>query len=958
MLLIRSLSTLLSSRVWTIAVVLGSALVGASVQSQSIDPRRVPSTAPQLRIDPGAHVDRIDAVATDARGRFVVTASKDKTARLWDAASGHLLHTFRVPIADGYEGQLKAVAISPDGSTVAVAGFTGFTWRGGRYAIYVYDRSTGNMTGAIGTSPGVIVSLAFSQSGRYLAAGLGEGGGLHLYDTRNPAAPPYVDRGYDTRQVTYSSEGWIATSSKDGKIRTYSVAKNGTMFKQRQAQMPNGMSPYGVAFSPQLELAVGDSNSRAVYVLSLPELALKSKYTAAALEGQGAHWGLVAWSADGQSLYAGGYSRKGDRQLVRRWAVRASDNVLDIPTVRSTVFALTPLATGGILIAGGEVAWGVLGADGSWTEKAPPATADFRGIRSTFAISPNASVIQFGFGWRGAAPARFELATRRLTPTNAAAPAMVSPKTTGLDVEIGEDGSLKLDGKLLDTGLDDTTRSFAIASDSKSFVVAGDSRLRRFDASGNELWGIYGRALGWGVAISADDQLVVVANGDGTVRWHRMSDGQELLALFPHADRVRWILWTPSGYYDASVAGEDLIGWHINRDVSETPDYFPASRMREQFFRPEVIDRILVARDERVAAGGMNARVAASLPPVVDVLSDTQITTPKTKVRVRVSARTANDAKVTGWRIRSDGLGASPFVSLGGPNGTNGAQEFEVAIPPRDTELYVFAENRNGYSTPAVIRINYTGPKSESLASGRLLVLAVGVSTYANPSITPLPAGKKEATDFAETMKLQRGRRFREVVSRALVDDDATVANVRKALVWLKEQTGPDDTAILYWSSHGGTSSDKRMYYLSLNDTELSEADLRSTLADIRGTTIVFLDACESGTMGETSTDLRAIKGAINRMSSAESGVVVFSSSGGDQSSYTGTRDTYGIYTDTLIRGLKGAAAITPERSSVTYGSLHAFLREVVNSATKGKQTPVSSFPTTLNNKVLVYTAN
>ena len=71
--------------------------------------------------------------------------------------------------------------------------------------------------------------------------------------------------------------------------------------------------------------------------------------------------------------------------------------------------------------------------------------------------------------------------------------------------------------------------------------------------------------VAWAVNVSGDGRLVVAAYGDGTIRWHRLSDGQELLAFFPDDDTQRWVAWTPQGYYMASPGGEDLIGWQVNR---------------------------------------------------------------------------------------------------------------------------------------------------------------------------------------------------------------------------------------------------------------------------------------------------------------------------------------------------------------------------------------------------------
>jgi len=49
------------------------------------------------------------------------------------------------------------------------------------------------------------------------------------------------------------------------------------------------------------------------------------------------------------------------------------------------------------------------------------------------------------------------------------------------------------------------------------------------------------------------------------LRMERYSDGKERAAFFPHADKKRWVVWTPSGYCDASRGGEELIGWHVNK---------------------------------------------------------------------------------------------------------------------------------------------------------------------------------------------------------------------------------------------------------------------------------------------------------------------------------------------------------------------------------------------------------
>ena len=74
------------------------------------------------------------AVAFSPDGKTVLTGSQDKTARLWDAATGRPLGS---PMA--HQGAVSAVAYSPDGKTV-LTGSADFTAR-------LWDAATGRPLG-------------------------------------------------------------------------------------------------------------------------------------------------------------------------------------------------------------------------------------------------------------------------------------------------------------------------------------------------------------------------------------------------------------------------------------------------------------------------------------------------------------------------------------------------------------------------------------------------------------------------------------------------------------------------------------------------------------------------------------------------------------------------------------------------------------------------------------------
>ena len=79
---------------------------------------------PVLAVDPGMHTTRITSLAVEAAGRFAVTGSDDHTVRIWSVADGKLLRTIWIPVGPEKVGDVYAVAIGPDGSTIAAGGWT------------------------------------------------------------------------------------------------------------------------------------------------------------------------------------------------------------------------------------------------------------------------------------------------------------------------------------------------------------------------------------------------------------------------------------------------------------------------------------------------------------------------------------------------------------------------------------------------------------------------------------------------------------------------------------------------------------------------------------------------------------------------------------------------------------------------------------------------------------------
>lgn len=931
-----------------------------------------PSSEPILRIEAGMHTAMINRVSVDSAGRYAVTASDDKTARVWDLSSGALLRVLRPPIGDGNLGKIYCVAITPDGETVAVGGWTRAT-TGAEQSIYLFDRATGRLKQRLVGDNNVTLHLAFSTDGRWLAATLGATSGIRVWDWRSNA-PPLADQDYkaQSQAASWSSDNRLAIASYDGRLRLYRV-QPGKLAKVADVKAPGGERPYGVAFSPDgRELAVGYADSTRVDILDGEGLAVK--FTPSSNGVTNGDLSTVAWSSDGRTLYSGGRWDVNSRYMIRRWPAAGRGAPVDVPTVDEAIMDLVALpqgqggAGGGVLVGGSDPAWGVLDAAGRWQPRREAPVAKFIGTLTGFKLSADGREVQFGFARNGKVPHRFQVASRQLQAGTA--DHLTPPRIEGLAVSDWENmESPTLAGQPIKLDIYEKSRSLAIAPGNGSFALGSDWSLRYFNAAGKELWSRQVPGVVWSVNIPASGKLVVAACDDGTIRWHRLSDGQELLAFFPHADQKRWVLWTPSGYYDASPGGEELIGWSINRGADAAADFFPASRFRDRFRRPDIIDRVLDTLDEDQAIAAADAargtraqaiNVAQVLPPVVELVSPPEVSTNQTQLTLRYRTRSAANAPVTGVRVRVNGE-AQPTARNLAVQAAADVYEVMLTVPPQDSQVQVFAENRHGTSAPGTVRVKWTGTAAAFavppvggdqgfVIRPKLYVLAIGVGQkYQRAAKLTYPA--KDATDFVEAMRRQEGVLYRQVQAKLLIEDDATRDNIVDALDWLQRQVTQHDVGMLFLSGHGDTDNDNNYFFVPVNadparrkSTTVSMADINSTYAKRAGRWIVFIDTCRSG--GVLGTGRRNdVNGAVAELLKA-SGAMIFSSSTTGQFSLERREWGNGAFTKALLEGLDGEAAqVRVKGSRITHNMLSVYVSERVKALTNNDQTPVTQNP-------------
>jgi WD40 repeat protein len=611
-------------------------------------------TEPLLRLNTDRHTAGINRIATDAQNRFVVTASSDKTARVWSLPDGKLQTVLRVPIGDGHVGKLYAVALTPDGSTVSVGGYTKEVGSD----IYLFDRVSGALKQRPSGLPDTVNHLAYSKDGRYLAAALATNG-IRVFDVaRGYTALPSDGDYTESDWVDFDASDRLVTASSDGFVRLYASGRYDRPVVKVQPRKSE--RPFSVAFSPDGQrIAVEFDDTASVVVLSAANL--RQLYSPD-VSGIDDAISSVAWSRDGHHLYAGG--RSGDPTVVRRWDAGARGRHRDIRVSKDTMSQLQPLNNNDMLFAARDPSFGIIDSQGRVRTLQGPGQLDL--TDPELRLSRDGKTVEVS-AINPSRKFRFNLSKRGVDIDPAADASLAEAVTSapGLSVSNWDDEyKPQVNGHQISLQNFEASRTFAIAPRGDRFVLGTEWYLRVLDGAGEPLWpkAVAVSEAVWAVNIPLDRQLVVAALGDGTVRWYRLDDGAEVLALFIHPDGRRWIIWTPQGYYDASAGADELVGWHANNSLDRAPDFYSVARFRDRFYRPDVMVRVLDTLDINEAlrladiesGRGATPRTAvvATLPPTIRIVTPTRkYATADENLGLTYEARTRKGDPVTEWKF-------------------------------------------------------------------------------------------------------------------------------------------------------------------------------------------------------------------------------------------------------------------------------------------------------------------
>ncbi len=463
------------------------------------------------------------------------------------------------------------------------------------------------------------------------------------------------------------------------------------------------------------------------------------------------------------------------------------------------------------------------------------------------------------------------------------------------------------------------------------------------------------------------------------------------LSLFPAANG-EWIAWTPKGFFTASPQGTTLIGYSVNQGVAKTGKYVSADQLYDRFYRPDLIHSRLHGDPQKLwQQKGANSDVvtvlAAGLPPRVDLVTprtDTTVAQPSTHVRIALQDQGGGIGKVV-WKV--DGVTLAVDTGRGDrtarripPEKAVRTLTQEVALSPGANRVEIIAYNRRNdiASPPVTVWITLgaaavaTGPpKTPEGAALRpipapqlppalqpsLYMLMVGVDRYLEPELA-LNYAVSDAQSLAESLERMAAPLFREVRVHKLYDEDVTIAKLDQAFRAIPAMLGPHDVFVLYFAGHGVTL-DAQYYFLPYdliyNDNDaairrggINQDHLQNWLARVPARrSLVLLDTCESGSFLQATASSRDMveKTATAKLTRATGRATIVAATA-NQPAVEGYKG-YGVFTYAILQALRRADATVGNGDGYTglfeiAAYVNARVPEIVMKEFGFEQTPKS----------------
>jgi WD40 repeat protein len=563
---------------------------------------------PILKLDTQGHTATIKDIIVTKNGELI-SASDDKTIRVWDIISGKEKRMILGNIGIGLEGMIFAIALSGDERYLAVGGFLDKPGHGNSGIIRIYNYQSGKLIKILKSHANVVLDLSFSKDDRFLISGSFDKT-AKIWDVENNFTL-YDTLRYDTKQIYATkiikkdNNYFAITAGFNNKITLYDIGAKRVIKSDRL--------PYKLMYlaTNKKHIAVcGTGKEIKIYDYNLKSVkTIKNKTMPSGL----------AYSRDGKYLIAGasaypfrvniyksnsyklkqsfkkhtnltmavtfwqnknklyGVSGGGNNNNIYIWNARSSKVKGKIIGAGKRVWSVG--------IIGDEIAWG-----NRWSSDYGKSRLQKSINLKTFKINTRIKSKQF----------------KKIFATNHNYTLVPSK---GLKYELID--------AVLNINKNNITKA-KIIKDSYSgyrhncygwygnLIISGgvNGQLKVYNKNGEELASLVAHtAEVWSIAIDGD--RLVSGSSDQTIRVWDLSvlrQKSSWLELKPKLNifvsrNDEFVAWTNEGFFTASKKGAKYIGYYINQGINKEAQFIEFDKLYDSFYRPDLVAKALDGDD-------------------------------------------------------------------------------------------------------------------------------------------------------------------------------------------------------------------------------------------------------------------------------------------------------------------------------------------------------------------------
>jgi len=448
------------------------------------------------------HRDRVTSVAVSPNGQIIVSGSKDKTVRLWDAGGNSIVQPFR------HEESVISIAFSPNGDKIATGSSDGTIRLWDLKGNCLQQFKHGNLS-----SYSLAFSIIFDPDGQKIASGSGM---VQLWDVYGQAiGPPF---GQSVMSLAFSPDGEKIVGGTGSKVRLWDLQGNpiGQAFEGHKELVVS------VAFSPDGEKIVSGSHDGTIRLWDLQGNLICKPIEGHEGRSEDSVRGLeryvtaVAFSPNGQVIASGGADA-----TVRLWDLNGNPTISPLREHKSFshITSLAFSKDGQILVSGsGDATVGIWDLRGSYVAQ----LCEVNSVGCSVAFSSNGQLI--------------------------IADSEPRAKVSLWNLHNNSNQSFKLDSSFI---------SVAVNLKDQIFDRGGETR---------QLWDLQGNLIGqlpqfpdsiFSIAFSPDGQKIVTGDRDGTVQLWDL-EGNPSGSPLKYEKSVGCLAFSPDGQMIAGIIGETL----------------------------------------------------------------------------------------------------------------------------------------------------------------------------------------------------------------------------------------------------------------------------------------------------------------------------------------------------------------------------------------------------------------